>query len=82
NNTLRGLAGSDSESHEKYINELFSIEQQRLMERAFEGQFHSIMFTREELDACDHFYNRYSDDTERITAIVKNAIKNGGIFIP
>lgn len=81
-NTLRGIAGSEDDEHEKYINELFSKEQQKLMERAFERQFHIDNLTVEELDACNEFHDKYPNDTQRITAIVKNAIKNGGIFIP
>jgi len=80
---LNGIAGERDATHLTYLNELFSIEQQMLMERAFEGRFHMAHLSYKQINECDrNFYYKYKNPIARMKAIVRNAIKNGGVFIP
>lgn len=88
--TLRGTAGEGSQD-DKYLRKIFTINQLMMMERAFEGQYHDRReFTyvtgmpylpNDVADKCKRFcYGR--SPHERFEAILKNAIKNKGIFKP
>lgn len=66
------------------LNKVFSKPQQRLMELAFEGgcgYFDGGDCTEGQFEKVDAFYNKYPDDSDRLRAILKNVIKNGGKFV-
>lgn len=71
----------DETDHGKYLNKLFPIHQQQLMETAFEGRYHEYHLSGD-YASCIFFYNKYKKPLTRMKAIVNNAIKNGGIFKP
>lgn len=81
-NIINNITGKIGFNRIKYLNNLFSVKQQMLMERAFEGNYHGNKLNEEQLSKCDTFYSLYPNSTERIVAIVKNAIKNNGTFKP
>lgn len=46
----------DKTSHSRYLDELFPVHQQRLMEHAFEGRFHEYSLTWEERGNCRYYF--------------------------
>jgi hypothetical protein len=76
--------GLNYEYEGKKLNKIFSKDQQKLMELAFEGGdglFDYCGMDDDEITEVDNFYSEYSDEKERLRAILKNVIKNGGKFV-
>jgi hypothetical protein len=66
------------------LNKVFSKSQQKLMELAFEGgmgRFGVLDVKNSEVEKIDNFYAEYPCEEDRLRAILKNVIKNGGRFV-
>ena len=66
------------------LDKVFSYSQQKLMEYAFEGG--TGLFEECDIPKCkvvklEGFYQKYPDDEDRLRAILKNVIKNKGVFV-
>jgi hypothetical protein len=74
----------DYEYEGKRLNKIFSKPQQKLMELAFEGGgglFGYYDVDDDKIIKIENFYSEYPDEEERLRAILKNVIKNGGKFV-
>ncbi len=68
-----------------YLNKWFEDSQLRLMEYAFENEFHGTNYDGPDDDVCkaaEAFYEFYDEPGDRVTAIMNNIIENKGTFIP
>jgi hypothetical protein len=81
--TDMGVRVSESEATpNKFVEQLFMQKQLAMMEAAFEGDY-GYGLTEDVLHKCFRFYdNHYGAPEDRMEAILKNAIKNKGIFKP
>lgn len=64
------------------LQKFFSLEQLMMMERAFEGRFHELDLSELQKIQCSNFYSKWFNTTDRMGAILENAIRNWGIFHP
>jgi len=78
---LGGIAGSGHHG-DSLLQKLFPLKQLMLMETAFEGNFHQKELTEEELNACRNIFFKYPTSHLRMEAILKNTIRNNGVFKP
>lgn len=67
------------------LNKIFSKSQQKLMELAFEGGYgyfdaHDCVSEKVQ-EKIEDFYQKYPNETDRLRAILKNVVKNGGKFV-
>lgn len=77
----KGVASQKTKENE-YLEKFFDKKQLALMESAFENNYNRSILTAEELQDCSNFYEEYNNSHDRLEAIIKNAIKNNGTFIP
>ena len=75
--TTGQLDDTDADAIHSKLRTAFTKSQLGLIERAFESTFSDIGD-----DKAQAFGGRYGDDTARLTAIMKNIIKNNGVFKP
>lgn len=78
---LEGSFQSDSNT-DQYLLKFFNESQLMMMETAFEGAHNSDEMDGEMWDACIFFHDKYKTPKNRLIAILTNAIKNKGTFIP
>ena len=67
----------------KVVNEsarMFGKKQCAMIESAFEGS--EIGLPKDVLKKCHKFHYKYDDPTKRLQAIMRNVIRNGGVFVP
>lgn len=69
------------------LNEIFNEYELRYIEIAFEGILdmsidNDVYFSEKETIKAMNFYETYPDQTNRLIAIMKNIIKNDGVFTP
>ena len=80
---VAGMLDYECEGHR--LNKVFSETQQKLMELAFEGghgYFDAYDCVSEKVqERIEYFYEKYPDSADRLRAILKNVVKNGGKFV-
>jgi hypothetical protein len=79
NGSFGGYHGDDK-LIDPFLEKLFSVDQLKLMETAFEGSYWH--FGLGSSDSARAFGGRFHNNQDRMEAILKNAIKNKGIFKP
>jgi hypothetical protein len=73
-----GIGGPHDE-----LSKYFDRDNLRLIETAFEGSvIEGNIEDDDTLEACLRFYRKYPSAHQRLTAIFKNMLKNGGTFVP
>ena len=83
--SMLGKGTAEDKTEENgYLEKFFDKNQLAMMETAFEGKFNNSILNSKDWESCNDFNrkNYHLDDTERLEAIIKNAISNRGTFIP
>ncbi len=81
-NQLKILVDDGGKTNTK-LRKFFTTRQINMMEAAFEGyNFNSEVLSNKDNEACESFYDSFSEAEDRLRAIFTNAIKNGGEFKP
>lgn len=87
NNEFTSKDNVNAENDSKSIlvmSSVFTLKQLSLIETAFECKYFpwNEKLTDKEIDKCSDFGEKYQEDGDRLVAILKNMLKNNGVFKP
>lgn len=80
--TAFGLDNVDQKDIHKFLGKYFTKSQLQLIEDVFETDATYLDEDGDEESASERFAAKYPEDEERLVAIMKNIVKNEGVFIP